>query len=217
MKNRTTFTIVTIALAMVLSGCVTNTVDGDVNRTRTGAITGGVVGAVIGAARNDDNRAQGAIIGGAAGAAVGGGIGALLDRQARDLRSSLSNDDIRIQNTGSELVVTMPEGILFDVDSASIRPGLQSDLRALALNLQQYPDTTVNVIGHTDNTGSADYNQDLSTRRAQSVSGVLLREGVPSWRVRSFGRGESQPVATNLTPDGRQLNRRVEVIIRPTT
>ena len=216
MKNRTKLTLLTAALALAVSGCVTNTVDGDVNRTRTGAITGGVVGAVIGAARNDDNRAQGAIIGGAAGAAVGGGIGALLDRQARDLRASLSNDDIRIQNTGSELVVTMPEGILFDVDSAAIRPGLQSDLRALALNLQQSPDTTVNVIGHTDNTGSADYNQDLSTRRAQSVSGVLLREGVPSWRVRSFGRGESQPVATNLTSDGRQLNRRVEVIIRPT-
>ena len=131
------------------------------------------------------------------------------------MRGSLSDDRILIENTGSELIVTMPEGILFDVDSAAIRAGLQSDLRALASNLNQYPDTDVIVEGHTDNTGSAAYNQDLSTRRAQAVSGVLLEAGVAPFRVSSIGRGEDDPLATNLTPEGRQQNRRVEVIIRP--
>ncbi len=110
----------------------------------------------------------------------------------------------------------MPEGILFDIDSAAIRANLQADLRALARNLQQYPNTTVDVIGHTDNTGSAGYNQDLSSRRAcKPWPACCLRHGVSPGRVRAFGRGEDEPVASNLTPDGRAQNRRVEVIIRP--
>jgi outer membrane protein OmpA-like peptidoglycan-associated protein len=129
----------------------------------------------------------------------------------------MANDRIRIENTGEQLIVTMPDGILFDFDSAAIRAGLQADLRALARNLQQYPNTTVDVVGHTDSQGSAEYNMDLSARRASAVAGVLLEEGVSPLRVRSFGRGEEQPVATNLTPEGRAQNRRVEVIIRPIT
>jgi len=198
--------------AVVLTGCVSS--DPNANRTRDGAIVGGILGGFLGAA-NSDNELVGGALGAAAGAIAGGAIGAALDAQARDLRGSLANDDIVITNTGNELVVTMPEGILFDVDSAAIRAGLQADLRALANNLQQYPNTTVDVIGHTDNTGSAAYNQDLSARRAQAVAGVLLQQGVAPSRVRSFGRGENQPVATNLTAEGRQQNRRVEVIIRP--
>jgi outer membrane protein OmpA-like peptidoglycan-associated protein len=156
------------------------------------------------------------VLGAAAGAAVGGAIGYSLDQQAADLRASMANDNIVIDNRGDHLMVTMPDGILFDTDSAAIRAGLQADLRAMARNLQQYPASTVDVIGHTDNTGSADYNQDLSARRASAVAGVLLEQGVDPARVRSFGRGENEPVATNLTPEGRQQNRRVEIIIRPT-
>ena len=215
MIKRTKLTIVATASALVLSGCVSNSVAPTGERQRDGTIVGGILGGFLGAAASDDNRMGGALIGATAGAIAGGAIGAALDRQARDLRGSLANDDIRIQNTGEELIVTMPEGILFDVDSAAIRASLQSDLRALARNLQQYPDTTVDVIGHTDNTGSAEYNQDLSARRAQAVAGVLLEAGVAPARVRAYGRGETQPVATNLTPEGRQQNRRVEVIIRP--
>ncbi len=186
------------------------------NRTRDGAIVGGILGGFLGAISDDDNRGRNALLGAAAGAAVGGAIGYSLDQQAADLRSQMANERIQIENRGDYLLVTMPEGILFDTDSAAIRAGLQSDLRALAQNLQQYPASTVDVIGHTDNTGSASYNQDLSARRASAVSGVILEEGVNPGRVRSFGRGESEPVATNLTPEGRQLNRRVEIIIRPT-
>jgi outer membrane protein OmpA-like peptidoglycan-associated protein len=205
-------TILATASVLALTGCVTS--DPNANRTRDGAIIGGLLGGVLGAA-NSDNQLAGAALGATAGALAGGAIGQALDRQARDLRGSLSNDQIRIENTGEELVVTMPEGILFDIDSAAIRASLQADLRALARNLQAYPNTTVDVIGHTDNTGSAQYNQDLSARRAQAVSGVLLEAGISPSRVRSFGRGENEPVATNLTPEGRQQNRRVEVIIRP--
>jgi outer membrane protein OmpA-like peptidoglycan-associated protein len=213
MRNK--FTILATVSALALSGCVTNSVEPMGERTQSGAIIGGMLGAAAGAIGNSSDPGMGAVVGGAAGALAGGAIGAALDRQARDLSGDLSNDDIRIVNTGQELIVTMPEGILFDIDSASIRASLQGDLRALARNLQDYPNTTVDVIGHTDNTGSAAYNQDLSARRAQAVAGVLLEEGVSPGRVRSFGRGEDQPVASNLTPDGRAQNRRVEVIIRP--
>jgi len=208
-------TAVTLASALALTGCVSNTADPNANRTRDGAIVGGLLGGFLGATADDDNRGRNAVLGAAAGAVAGGAIGAALDRQAQDLRASMANDDILIRNTGEELIVTMPEGILFDFDSAAIRAGLQADLRALARNLQQYPDTTVDVIGHTDSDGSPEYNMDLSSRRAGAVAGVLLEEGVSPGRVRSFGRGEEQPVATNLTPEGRAQNRRVEVIIRP--
>lgn len=190
--------------------------DPNQNRTRDGAVIGGMLGAFLGATADNENRGRNAVLGAAAGAALGGAIGYSLDQQAADLRASMANEDIMIRNNGDHLVVTMPEGILFATDSASIRAGLQADLRSLARNLQQYPASTVDVIGHTDNTGSAEYNQDLSARRASAVSGVLLEEGVDPGRVRSFGRGENEPVATNLTPEGRQQNRRVEIIIRPT-
>lgn len=211
--------ILATASALALTACVSNTVaptsPNGQNRTRDGAVIGGILGGFLGATASGENQGRNAVLGAAAGAAAGGLIGNALDRQAQDLRGSLSNDRILIENTGSELIVTMPEGILFDVDSAAIRAGLQSDLRALANNLNQYPNTDVHVVGHTDNTGSAGYNQDLSTRRAQGVAGVLLEAGVAPSRVRSSGRGESEPIATNLTPEGRQQNRRVEVIIRP--
>jgi outer membrane protein OmpA-like peptidoglycan-associated protein len=207
--------VVATISALALSGCVSNSVQPMGERTQSGAIIGGMVGGFLGANASEENRLRNAALGAAAGAVAGGAIGATLDRQAQDLRGSLSNDQIMIRNTGNELIVTMPDGILFDIDSAAIRANLQSDIRALARNLQQYPDTTVDVIGHTDNTGSAGYNQDLSARRAQAVAGVLLEQGVSPARVRAFGRGESEPVASNLTPEGRQQNRRVEIIIRP--
>lgn len=191
--------------------------DPNQNRTRDGAIIGGMLGAFLGANADNDNQGRNALLGAAAGAAIGGAIGYSLDQQAADLRASMANENIVIENRGDHLMVTMPDGILFDTDSAAIRASLQADLRAMARNLQQYPDSTVDVIGHTDNTGSAEYNQDLSARRATAVAGVLLEEGVAPSRVRSFGRGENEPVATNLTPEGRQQNRRVEIIIRPTS
>ncbi|WP_071672514.1 OmpA family protein [Nioella nitratireducens] len=217
MKTRTRLISLSLISALGLAACEPAYLqDPNQNRTRDGAVIGGMLGAFLGATADNDNRGRNAVLGAAAGAAVGGAIGYSLDQQAADLRASMANEDITVSNQGDYLQVTMPDGILFDTDSASIRAGLQADLRAMARNLQQYTGSTVDVIGHTDNTGSAAYNQDLSARRANAVAGVLLEQGVDPARVRSFGRGEDQPVATNLTAEGRQQNRRVEVIIRPT-
>ena len=183
---------------------------------RQGAFLGGILGAGIGALTADD-KAKGAVIGGVAGAATGAIAGSFLDQQEADLRRDLQNDDIRITNTGDRLIVTMPQDILFAVDSAAVNSGLRRDLLTVAQSLQDYPQSRVQVEGHTDNTGSAEYNQSLSERRANAVADVLMEGGVPFSRIETFGRGESEPVASNLTPEGRAQNRRVEIVILPTS
>ncbi|CUX79617.1 MAG: putative outer membrane protein [Roseibaca calidilacus] len=183
------------------------------NRTFTGALTGAAVGAVVGAATGDgggDRALAGALIGGTGGAL----IGQRLDRQAAELRRQLGGD-VNIENTGQELILTLPQDLLFATDSATVRPDLQSDLRVIANNLVDYPRSDVRVVGHTDNTGSASYNQGLSERRAASVAQVLFNNGVAASRVRAEGRGLTQPVADNGTASGRQQNRRVEIYVRP--
>jgi outer membrane protein OmpA-like peptidoglycan-associated protein len=160
--------------------------------TQTGAVVGAGIGALLGASTGGNDTAErrrNAIIG----AAIGGGLGAV-----------------------NQLIVTMPQDILFATDSATLTGGLQNDLYTVARSINAYPNTIVQVIGHTDNTGSAAYNQDLSLRRAQAVTSVLINAGVPAMRIQSAGRGENQPVADNLTPQGRAQNRRVEIIIIPT-
>lgn len=184
------------------------------NKSQTGALIGAGIGGIIGASSDDQKILKGAA-GAGIGAAIGGLIGDHLDKQAEDLRRDIPNQDIVIENTGSELKVTMPQGLLFDVDSADLRPDLVSDLNAVAQNLQQYPDSIVSVVGHTDDTGSESYNFDLSERRAQAVSWVLMDGGVNSARIQSYGQGEGRPVASNATEEGRAQNRRVEIIIRP--
>lgn len=184
-------------------------------KTKTGAAIGGLTGAAAGAVIADKSL-KGAVIGGVAGAAAGGLIGNILDRQAADLRRDMNNSDVTITNTGDRLVVNMPQSILFATDSAALSPSIQDELYAVARNLNQYPDSTVRVVGHTDNTGSADYNQSLSQRRAISVENVLEQGGVSPGRIQAVGAGEDQPVASNLTEDGKAQNRRVEIVIIPT-
>lgn len=211
-----------IALALssvlVLTACVPTTTSEEQNRTRDGALIGGALGALAGLATGDDadERRRDAIIGGIVGAGIGAAIGNQLDQQAAELEQSLDNR-VGIVNTGDRLIVTMPQDLLFDVDSALVRADLRSDLRLLADSLQDYPNTTVDIIGHTDNTGAAAYNQNLSSRRAASVAAILSDGGVTRSRLRAFGRGEDAPIASNLTPEGRAQNRRVEIIIRPMT
>jgi len=181
------------------------------NRNR-GAAIGAASGAVIGAVVGDRNTAlAGAVVGGL----VGGAIGYDLDQQEAELRRELASG-VTITNTGDRLIVTFPEAILFATDSFTVRPGLNSDMAALARSLERYPQSTVQVIGHTDSDGDAAYNQQLSERRANAVADVLLNQGVPFNRVQTFGRGESQPIATNATAAGKQQNRRVEIVILPT-
>ncbi|MEM6276643.1 MAG: OmpA family protein [Pseudomonadota bacterium] len=187
----------------------------DQNRTRQGAIAGAITGAIIGASDTDEEF-RGAVIGAAVGGAAGALIGQQIDRQEDALRAQLSSD-VQIVRQGNELIVRMPQDILFDTNSATLRPDLQGDIRSLASNLQSFPDSTVTVIGHTDNTGSAGFNQNLSQQRAESVASILRSQGVASFRIRAFGRGENEPIVTNLTLEGRALNRRVDIIISPTS
>lgn len=182
-------------------------------KAKEGAILGGVIGAMTGMMVSDDNK-KGAIVGGIAGAALGGAIGTRLDQQEAELRQSLDNR-VSITNTGDRLIVTLPQDILFEVDSTYVAPALRDDLAAVAESLNRYPESTVQVLGHTDNTGSAEYNLDLSQRRAGAVSSILIDGGVSSYRVQTIGRGEDQPVSSNLTPEGRAQNRRVDIVILP--
>ena len=209
--------ILATAGLMAVTACTTTDYQTDPNQQAKqgaliGALGGAVAGRIIGG--NNDDRVKNTVAGAAAGAAIGGLIGNQLDKQEAELRQTMGNN-VGIVNTGDRLIVTLPQDILFATDSTAVRPDLQSDLRALANNIQSYPNTTIQVIGHTDNVGEASYNQGLSTRRAQAVSGILISNGVSSGRIQSYGRGEDQPVASNLTAEGRQQNRRVEIVILP--
>ena len=184
-------------------------------RTQNGAVIGAIAGGLLGATRKGDGKLGKAAVGAVIGGIVGGAIGQQLDKQAGDLRQSIDNDQVKIVNTGNELIVTLPQDILFATDSADVGYALQSDLRAVAQNLRDYPNSVIEVVGHTDNVGDADYNQSLSRRRAASVASVLISNGVPTSRVVTIGYGEDRPVASNLNASGRQQNRRVEIIIRP--
>ncbi len=177
-----------------------------------GALIGAASGAVLGALVKD-NR-EGILTGAVVGAGIGAGIGYNLDQQEAELRRDLDSG-VTITNTGDRLIVSFPEAILFATNSFTVRPGLNNDMAALANSLQRYPQSTIQIVGHTDSDGDAAYNQQLSEQRANAVAGVLLNQGVPSSRVRAFGRGESQPIASNFTPEGKAQNRRVEIVILP--
>jgi outer membrane protein OmpA-like peptidoglycan-associated protein len=208
---------VALSGVMVLTACETMTDPNNPNRNaQSQAAIGAGIGAVAGLLLGDtaQERRNGALVGAAIGAGIGGVNGAALDRQEAELRQQLGSN-ARIVNTGSQLVVTLPQDILFATGDATLTGGLRNDLNALASSINNFPNTTVNVIGHADNTGGAAFNQDLSARRAQSVSSALISSGVSPSRIRSIGRGEDAPIASNLTAEGRAQNRRVEITITP--
>lgn len=183
-------------------------------KTKNGALIGAATGAVLGRLTAGDNKSNATIKGAIAGAAVGAGIGYSLDKQEAELRQALDSNVV-IKNTGDRLIVTLPQDILFATDSTVVQAGLIDDLQALAQNVQVYANSTLQIVGHTDSDGDAAYNQTLSEGRANAVGNVLLQNGVPGSRLQTFGRGENQPIATNLTPEGKALNRRVEIVILP--
>ena len=205
-----TLSVVALTGAITLSGC-TNP-DGTTNNTGTGAGVGAVLGGLFGRTVSND-KASGTIIGGLIGGAIGGAIGADLDAQEAALRSEMGSS-VGIINTGSQLIVSLPEDITFALNSAVVKSSLIGDLNTLAASMNNYPNTTIEVVGHTDNTGTAAYNQALSEQRARAVRGILINRVTPS-RVIAYGVGETRPVATNGTSAGRQANRRVEIFITP--
>ncbi|MGV6803014.1 MAG: OmpA family protein [Ruegeria sp.] len=208
-----------LCAVLVLSACTdpgTLRIQDDPNQNaKQGALLGGLIGAGVGAIANDSNPGLGAVAGAAIGAAGGGLIGNQLDKQAAELRQQLANDGITIVNAGDRLIVTVPNDITFDTDSATVRPELRTDLVRVGQNLVNYPNSNVQIIGHTDSDGEADYNLALSERRANAVADILQANGVSYSRIATFGRGENVPIASNLTPEGKAQNRRVEIVIVP--
>jgi outer membrane protein OmpA-like peptidoglycan-associated protein len=205
--------IVMFILILALTGCAQTQ---QAARTKTGqgaaigAAAGVLAGAVIG--HQSGNRRTGAVIGGLAGAAIGGGIGYKLDQQAKELQQ-IKNAEVRREE--DRLVVTMSEAILFDRNSTAMKSGAKQQLEKMAEVMARYPENDILVTGHTDNTGSEKYNQDLSERRAKTVKNYLILKGISAGRITSMGFGETMPVASNATPEGRQKNRRVEIEIKP--
>jgi outer membrane protein OmpA-like peptidoglycan-associated protein len=201
-------TALATAAALTLAGCegYENTGKG----AAIGAVVGTIGGQIIGG--NKGGRKTGAVLGTVLGAAIGN----TLDKQEAELRETVGDSGATITNTGSSLIVTLPEAITFDTDSTFVRGSLQNTLNDLSNNLQKYPNSIVEVIGHTDNVGDPSYNQNLSARRAQAVSSILVNNNIPSHRIRAYGRGETSPAADNQSSTGRAQNRRVEIVIVPT-
>nr|WP_151442099.1 OmpA family protein [Halomonas lysinitropha] len=212
--------IAPFATVLLLAGCATtdpNTGQTQRSQTGTGAAIGAAVGAAAGALSGDGStsRRDRALIGAAVGAAAGGGIGAYMDRQEEQLRQSTQGTGIGVDRRGDDIVLNMPSEVTFGFDSSDLTPSARNALNDVAAVLQQYPDTLVNIGGHTDSTGDASYNQRLSERRAQAVGSYLSQSGVSGNRLNMRGYGETQPVASNNTEQGRAQNRRVEITLTP--
>ncbi len=205
--------------AALLAGCTTDPYTGEEKVANTvigglgGAAAGAAVGAIGGAIAGDAGK--GAAIGAAVGGIAGLGIGAYMDKQEAELRRRLKGTGVRIARDGNDIRLVMPSDITFDVDKAEIRPEFYRTLNAVAIVLNGFPETDVVITGHTDSTGSAAYNQRLSERRALAVARYLQAQGVDPRRIEARGMGESMPIASNATPEGRAQNRRVEIRIRP--
>ncbi len=205
-----------LLLATVFAFACASTQDDPNARTKRGAGAGAAAGAVVGAiiGNQSGNNRTGAVVGGVVGAAVGAAIGHRMDQQQKELQQ-IPGVEVTRPSEG-EIAVQLTNDILFDFNSSALRSESRSTLADLAANFQRYPDETVSVQGHTDNVGTSSINQSLSERRAYAVKDYLVSQGMPSSRITAIGYGETQPKATNSTPEGRQLNRRVEIHIRAT-
>lgn len=197
--------------ATLLAGCAPT---GEMTRAQQGAIIGAVTGAVIGKNTGDekDERAvKGAIIGGLAGAA----IGSYMDQQEAALRQQLQGTGVEVQRQNDNIVLTMPDAITFDFGRADVKPQFYNVLNNLANTLNQFPETRIQIAGHTDNVGNDASNLRLSQQRANSVRDYLASVGVAPQRMQAVGYGETRPVADNSTEQGRAMNRRVEITLMP--
>jgi outer membrane protein OmpA-like peptidoglycan-associated protein len=206
------------AISLVsLSGCVTdpNTGERKVSRTAIGGAGGAGLGYLLG---NLVGGKTARIVGAGIGAAAGGYVGYRKDQQIRELDEATEGTGVEVSETpdGTGILVNLPE-VTFPVDSATISPQMREVLDSVAASMVQYPNSLIDVMGHTDSTGSAQYNLDLSRRRAESVTNFLVSRGVSRARIETIGYGEDYPIADNTTEEGRAQNRRVEIRITPIT
>lgn len=208
-----------ISTMLLTAACTTNPETG--NKRLSKAAIGGVAGAVggyflgdlIGGKRDRTEK----IVGAGIGAVAGAGIGAYMDAQEKKLRQETAGTGVDVIRDGDNLMLRMPSGVTFAYDRAEVQPQFQPVLSDVAKVLKDYPSTYIDVYGHTDSDGSDAYNQGLSERRAQSVASYLGMQGVQSARIATRGFGETQPIASNATADGKAQNRRVEIKIVPVT
>ncbi|WP_102961252.1 OmpA family protein [Mangrovicella endophytica] len=209
-----------LAFTAAFAGCTTDPYTGESKLSNTvggagiGAGVGALGGYVVGRATGVD-AGRAALIGAGIGAIGGGGIGAYMDSQEDKLRRQLQGTGVSVTRVGDRIILNMPSNITFPTDQASILPGFYPTLTSVALVLKEFDKSIVDVDGHTDSQGSDAYNLRLSEDRADSVSQFLVSQGVSPRRLNAQGYGESRPVASNATADGRAENRRVEISISP--
>jgi outer membrane protein OmpA-like peptidoglycan-associated protein len=206
-----------LAAGVILAGCTTAdpfTGEQRISRTAGGAGLGALAGAGLGMLAGGDDR-RNALIGAGIGALAGGAIGSYMDRQEAELRGQLQGTGVSVSRQGDQIVLNMPSNVTFATDQDQVMPAFYPTLNSVALVLQRYNQTLVDINGHTDSTGSDSYNFALSQRRAGSVANYLSGQGVDGRRFAINGFGPSRPIATNATPDGRAQNRRVEIYLTP--
>jgi len=207
MLRKSVVVVLIIAMAAFSFSCSSS------SKTKKGAVIGAAAGGVLGAVVGNraGNTIVGAIVGAAVGGAAGAYIGNYMDNQADEMKEDI--DGAKIERVGEGIKITFDSGILFDVNKSDLKPVAKTNLENLASILNKYEDTNILIEGHTDNTGSDEYNMQLSERRSQAVANYLATLNVDATRFTIMGYGESQPIATNETVEGRAQNRRVELAI----
>ena len=181
----------------------------------TGAGAGAIAGAAAGAIIDGSRKAT--LIGAGIGALAGGGVGLYMDKQETELRNRLQNSGVSVTRVGNDIILNMPSNITFDVNRSEIKPQFNEVLNSVAIVLNEYNQSLVDIVGHTDSDGPDGYNQELSEKRAASVSRYLVTQLVDGRRLETVGAGETQPIAPNSTAAGKAQNRRVEIKIVPLT
>lgn len=214
--------VVLLASVLALGACTTNPYTGErqPSKAAKGAGIGALAGAAIGALTNTSSgkeAATNAMIGAGIGALVGGGVGYYMDQQEKKLRQQLQGTGVSVTRVGDNIILNMPGNITFGTNLYDVNASFYPTLNSVGLVLKEYDKTIVNVMGHTDSTGSDQYNLELSQKRAGSVAQYLIAQGLLAQRFVVQGFGESRPIATNDTPEGRALNRRVEIQLSPLT
>ncbi|MDH4022504.1 MAG: OmpA family protein [Gammaproteobacteria bacterium] len=211
-----------LGTGVLVAGCMTYdpyTGEQEVSKTTKGAAIGAGVGVAVGLITGDSSseRKKRALLLGAAGGLTGGAVGNYMDRQEAKLRAQLQGTGVSVTRSGDNIILNMPGNITFQTNSADINANFYQVLNSVAIVLKEFDKTVVDVAGHADSVGADDANMALSQRRASSVSSYLGAQGIDGQRLITVGYGETRPIASNDTAEGRQQNRRVEITLLPVT
>lgn len=215
--KQTFFAALSLSALALASGCTTNPETGNkvFSKAAIGGIGGALGGYLLGDIIGGRNDRTAKIVGAGLGGLAGAGVGYYMDEQEKKLREQTAGTGIDVTREGDNLILNMPSNVTFPVNSSAIQPEFQQTLGSVANTLSQYEKSYIDIYGHTDSTGTDQYNQSLSERRASSVANFLGNSGVQQARLETRGYGESQPIASNSTEEGRSANRRVELKIVP--